>query len=147
MTDTLFGTTGYTNSLFLQDMHSYSVEVARGIAFHNIVTSIMQEHRMGISAAMEWLGNFGKQRIDTFLNAVKELPSWGQEVDQNVSIYIKRIGHLVRGADEWSYESERYWERRGSEIQSTRLVTFIPEVEESQEGLLTKEELRTAIVA
>ncbi|KXN85516.1 Delta(6)-protoilludene synthase [Leucoagaricus sp. SymC.cos] len=128
------------------DMHSYAVEVARGIAFHNIVTSIMQDHEMDVPAAMEWLENFGKHRVATFLNGIEELPSWGEEIDVDIQRYIDSIGYLVRGADAWSYESERYWGEKGMEVQKTRVVTFFPENEESQEGLLTKEELKAAIV-
>jgi hypothetical protein len=129
-----------------QDMHSYAVEVARGIAFHNIVTSIMQEHQMSVSAAMEWLENFGKHRVTTFLNGIEDLPSWGEEIDADVQRYVESIGYLVRGADAWSYESERYWGERGMEIEATRVVTIFTEHAESQEGLLTKEELKAAMV-
>jgi len=128
------------------DMHSYVVEVARGIAFHNIVTSIMEEHQVDVPTAMEWLENFGKYRVDTFLRGVEELPSWGPEIDVNVQKYIKDIGYLVRGADAWSYESERYWGKKGMEIQETRQVTLFLEAKEVQEGLVSKEELKAAIL-
>ncbi len=127
-------------------MHSYVVEVARGIAFHNIVTSIVEEHKVDVPAAMEWLDNFGKYRVDTFLNGIEQLPSWGPEIDANVQKYIKSIGYVVRGADAWSYESERYWGKKGMEIQKTRQVTLFPEAEEVQEGLVSKEELKAAIL-
>lgn len=126
-------------------MHSYVVEVARGIAFHNIVTSIMEEHKLDVPAAMEWLENFGGRRVDTFLSRIKELPSWGPEMDLNVRKYIENIGYLVRGTDAWSYESGRYWGTKGMEIQETRLVTLFPEVEKVQEGLVSKDELKAVI--
>lgn len=127
-------------------MHSYPVELARGIAFHNIVTSIIQEHEMNVPEAMQWLEDFGRHRVNTFLDGFEELPSWGPEIDRDVQKYIESIGYLVRGADAWSYESERYWGKKGLEVQQTRVVTLFPEAEESQEGLLTKEELKAAIV-
>ncbi|KAF9445438.1 terpenoid synthase [Macrolepiota fuliginosa MF-IS2] len=129
------------------DMHSYPVELARGIAFHNIVTSIIHEHKLDVPGAMAWLERFGKHQVETFLDGIEELPSWGPEIDANVLRYIESIGYLVRGADAWSYESERYWGKKGLEIQITRLVTLSPEAEESQEGFLTKEELRVAMDA
>jgi hypothetical protein len=122
-------------------MHSYPIELARGIAFHNIVSSIIQEHELSVPEAMRWLENFGKDRIKVFMDGVEKLPSWGTEIDQNVRQYIDCIGYLVRGADAWSYESERYWGKKGEEVQRTRVVTIFPE--ESQEGLVTKEELKT----
>jgi hypothetical protein len=125
-------------------MHSYAVELARGIAFHNIVSSIIQEHGLSIPAAMCWLDDFGKNRVKAFLDGVENLPSWGPEVDKNVRKYIERVGYLVRGADAWSYESERYWGNKGEEIRRTRIVTIFPK--ERQEGWLTREELRTLMI-
>ncbi len=127
-------------------MHSYVVEVARGIAFHNIVTSIMEEYKVDVPAAMEWLDNFGRYRVDTFLNGIKQLPSWGPGVDANVQKFIKNIGYAVRGADAWSYESEKYWGKKGMEIQRTRLVALFLGVKEIQEGLVSKEELKAVIL-
>jgi len=126
-----------------QDIHSYPVELSRGIAFHNIITSIIHEHHLDVPAAMKWLEEFGRHRVATFLNGIEELPSWGPEIDGKVRQYIDSIGYLVRGTDTWCYESERYWGRKGKEIQTTRMVTIWPG--KSQEGLLTKKELEVAI--
>ena len=126
-----------------QDMHSYPIELSRGIALHNIVTSIIHEHHLDVPAAMKWLEEFGRQRVTTFLNGIKELPSWGPKIDGKVRQYIDDIGYLVRGTDDWCYESERYWGGKGKEVRTTRMVTIWPE--ETQEGLLTKEELEAAI--
>ena len=92
---------------------------------------------------MKWLEEFGRHRVATFLNGIEELPSWGPKIDGKVRQYIDNIGYLVRGTDTWCYESERYWGRKGKEIQTTRVVTIWPG--KSQEGLLTKKELEVAI--
>ena len=132
-----------TDGLVFQDMHSYPIELSRGIAFHNIITSIIHEHHLDVPAAMKWLEKFGRQRVATFLNGIKEIPSWGPEIDGKVRKYIDDMGYLVRGTDAWCYESGRYWGGRGKEIRTTRMVTIWPE--KTREGLLTKEELEAAI--
>jgi len=132
-----------TDIFVFQDMHSYPIELSRGIAFHNIITSIIHEYHLDVPAAMKWLEEFGRQRIATFLNGIKEIPSWGPEIDSKVRKYINDMGYLVRGTDAWCYESERYWGGRGKEIRTTRMVTIWPE--KIREGLLTKEELKSAI--
>jgi len=132
-----------TDIFVFQDMHSYPIELSRGIAFHNIITSIIHEHHLDVPAAMKWLEEFGRQRIATFLNGIKELPSWRPEINGKVRKYIDDIGHLVQGTDAWSYESERYWGRKGKEIRTTRIVTTW--LEKTREDLLTKEELKSAI--
>lgn len=124
-------------------MHSYSVELARGIAFHNIVSSIILEHGLSVPAAMSWLEDFGKSRVKVFLDGVEKLPSWGPEIDGRVREYIDSVGYLVRGADAWSYESERYWGNKGQEVQRTRVVTIVPK--DSQQGLVTREELEATM--
>ncbi|XP_006456413.1 hypothetical protein AGABI2DRAFT_195544 [Agaricus bisporus var. bisporus H97] len=125
------------------DMHSYSIELARGIAFHNIVSSIILEHGLSVPAAMSWLEDFGKSRVKVFLDGVEKLPSWGPEIDGRVREYIDSVGYLVRGADAWSYESERYWGNKGQEVQRTRVVTIVPK--DSQQGLVTREELEATM--
>jgi len=132
-----------TDGLVFQDMHSYPIELSRGIAFHNIITSIIHEYHLDVPAAMKWLEEFGRQRVATFLNGIKELPSWGPGIDGKVRQYIDDMGYLVRGTDAWCYESERYWGGRGKEVQTTRMVTIWPE--KTREGLLIKEELEAAI--
>jgi len=125
-------------------MHSYAIELSRGIAFHNIITSIIHEYHLDVPAAMKWLEEFGRHRVAAFLNGIKELPSWGPEMDGKVCKYIDDIGYLVRGTDDWCYESERYWGGKGNEVQTTRMVTIWSE--ETREGLLTKEEFKATIV-
>jgi len=125
-------------------MHSYPVELSRGIAFHNIITSIIHEHQVDIPAAMKWLDVFGRDMVATFLNGVNELPSWGPEIDDKVQQYVNDIGYLVRGTDAWCYRSERYWGEKGKEVGTTRIATLF--LEQNKQGLLTKEELEAAMV-
>jgi len=124
-------------------MHSYPVEVSRGIAFHNIITSIIHEHQVDIPAAMKWLEVFGRDTVDNFLTGINALPSWGPEIDDKVQQYINDIGYIVRGTDAWCYRSERYWGEKGKEVGRTRIATLF--LEQNQQGLLTKEELEAAM--
>jgi len=125
-------------------MHSYPVELSRGIAFHNIITSIIHEHQVDIAAAMKWLDVFGRDMVATFLDEVNALPSWGPEIDDKIQQYVNDIGYLVRGTDAWCYRSERYWGEKGKEVGTTRIATLF--LEQSKQGLLTKEELKAAMV-
>jgi len=125
-------------------MHSYPVEFSRGIAFHNIVTSIIHEHKVDIPTAMKWLEAFGRDTVATFLTGINRLPSWGPEIDDKVQQYINGIGYLVRGTDTWCYRSERYWGEKGKQVGTTRIATLF--LEQNQQGLLTKEELEAAVV-
>ena len=129
--------------IIFQDMHSYPVELSRGIAFHNIITSIIHEHQVDIPATMKWLEVFGRDTVVTFLTGINALPSWGPEIDDKVQQYINDIGYIVRGTDTWCYRSERYWGEKGKEVGRTRIATLF--LEQNQQGLLTKEELEAAM--
>ena len=52
-----------TDVFIFQDMHSYPLELSRGIEFHNIITSIIHEHHLDVPAAMKWLEEFGRQKL------------------------------------------------------------------------------------
>ena len=124
-------------------MHSYPIELSRGIAFHNIVTSIIHEHHVDIPAAMKWLDVFGRSAVTTFLNGINALPSWGPDIDVRVQRYVSDLGYLVRGTDAWCFRSERYWGQRGQEVGTTRIATLFRD--QNQQGLLTKEDLSAAM--
>ena len=99
---------------------------------------------MDVPAAMKWLEEFGKDRVATFLDGIKELPSWGPEIDAKIQRYVNGMGYLVRGTDAWCYKSKKYWGEKGEEVRTTRIVTLF--LEENRQGLLTKEELEAVMV-
>ncbi|KAF7372600.1 Terpene cyclase [Mycena venus] len=50
------------------------------------------------------------------------------QLDHQVTELIHGLGNWVRGYDVWSFESERYFGKRGKEIQMTRTVELLPKV-------------------
>ncbi|KAF5327419.1 hypothetical protein D9619_004694 [Psilocybe cf. subviscida] len=120
------------------DMHSYSLERARGLDGHNILTCIMYEHSLGFQNALFWLDEHAKQTIAKFQADRAELPSFGSvEVDAAVVEYINRMGRCVRGYDSWSYETVRYYGDQGLEVQKSRKFSLMPK----QQGYVTREQL------
>lgn len=41
-------------------------------------------------------------------------------------MYVDGLGQWVRGNDDWTFESHRYFGDKGLEIQKTRLMTLLP---------------------
>jgi hypothetical protein len=120
------------------DMHSYSLERARGLDGHNILTCIMHEHSLGLQDALDWLDGYAKKTIAKFLADRANLPSFGSaDIDASVVEYIDRMARCVRGYDSWSYETVRYYGDRGLEVQQSRKITLMPK----QTGYVTREEL------
>lgn len=119
-------------------MHSYSLERARGLDGHNILTCIMHEHSLGLQDALDWLDGYAKTTIAKFLADRADLPSFGSaDTDAAVVEYIDRMARCVRGYDSWSYETVRYYGDRGLEVQQSRKITLMPK----QTGYVTREEL------
>ena len=90
-------------------MHSYSRESSSGLGDHNLVTVIMAEYNLGVQDALNWLGTYTDGVISRFFSYLKAIPSWDPDTDRKVQMYIDGVGQWVRGNDDWSYETERYY--------------------------------------
>ena len=55
-----------------------------------------------------------------------KIPKFGEPVDTELAQYVDGIGNFVRGNLDWSFECERYFGKKGKEIQKTRWVTLLP---------------------
>lgn len=107
-------------------MHSYVREISCGLANHNIITLIMLEYGLGLQEALDSLATRTDEVIERFLANAKKLPSWGEEIDSKVQIYVNSLGQWVRGSDDWSCEAMRYHGTEGLRIRDTRLITICP---------------------
>ena len=123
-------------------MHSYWLERSRGLEKHNIVTAIMEEYHLDLQQALYWLSGYASKIISNFLADVRALPSWGETVDRAVMVYIDRVGRGIRGCDDWSYETRRYYGDDGSKVQKCRKITLLP----PDSGYITRKELELEIM-
>jgi len=119
----------------VNDLNSYVLEEARGLHGHNIITAVMREFNVDHSGAMKWLDTYIGDIVSTFLSDQKRLPSWNEEVDKKVKVYVDGLGHWVRGNDDWSFETHRYYGLKGAEVKNHRLVTL---GQSRQEGFASK---------
>jgi hypothetical protein len=128
----------------LKDLHSYRFERSRGSAGHNIITIIMGEYRLDLQQAFYWLSGYASKTIFNFLANKRALPSWGEKVDQAITVYIDRVVRCVRGNDAWHYETKRYYGDDGLKVQECRKMTLLPP---DEIGYITREQLELEIVA
>ena len=114
----------------------------------------MHEQNYSLTDAMKWISDFNDKLVDTFLSTLKELPSFGDPtLDKDVAMYIDGIANWVRSNDSWSFEvrqlfvdggnscakstnghtqCERYFGKKGLEIQETRIVNLLPKKAENR---------------
>lgn len=102
------------------------MEQSRGLATHNIVTVVMNQFKLSHVGAMEWLATHIEEDVANFLESYARLPSWGEDIDRRVKLYVDGLGYWVRGNDCWSFEGHRYFGAEGMEIQKHRWVTLQP---------------------
>ncbi|KAJ6543023.1 terpenoid synthase [Mycena capillaripes] len=110
------------------DIFSYNIERARGQALHNWVTIIALERNIGIQEAVDCLGAVHDRTKADFLDAMQNLPPWGEPTDSAVRRYVDSIGNWVRANYEWSFESLRYFDTHAAEVRETLQLTMLPKV-------------------
>ncbi|KAG5338164.1 hypothetical protein C0989_008111 [Termitomyces sp. Mn162] len=112
-------------SILMNDMYSYNVEQARG-EIHNVVTVVMHQENIGLNEAMKWVGDYCSKLVHNFLEDLCHVPSFGKEFDDQVKHYLDGLAYWTRGHDSWSFESQRYFQKGGLDIQKSRRVVLLP---------------------
>ncbi|TID25240.1 hypothetical protein E2P81_ATG04342 [Venturia nashicola] len=64
--------------------------------------------------------------MTNFLNEISDLPPWGQGIDKKIQIYTDGLAQWVRGNDDWTFESGRYFGEEGLKIQMSRATNLVP---------------------
>ncbi|KAG9318942.1 terpenoid synthase [Chiua virens] len=111
---------------FCNDIFSYNMEQLRGDDGHNIITVVMHEHGTDVNGAMLWVEDFLLGAQERFCVAKTALPEWDEPLNSQVQEYCDGLGQWVRALDEWSFESERYFGRKGPEIKKNRWMLLLP---------------------
>ncbi|KAJ7803885.1 terpenoid synthase [Mycena olivaceomarginata] len=111
------------------DLCSYNVEQARGDDGHNLVTIVMHALDLDLHAALEWISDLHDKLAENFLAAYDQVPDYSDfELNRQVVEYLDGLGNWVRANDSWSFESERYFGKKGAEVEATRTVELLPKV-------------------
>ncbi|KAG2114146.1 isoprenoid synthase domain-containing protein [Suillus discolor] len=103
------------------DILSYNKEQSRGHApWENIVPVIMYERGLDLQGAMDYAGQMCKDAIQRFDSNRAMLPSWGEEVDRQVAIYIEGLQHWIAGSLRWHFDCARY------AVSPDRIIKLLP---------------------
>ncbi|KAJ3828465.1 isoprenoid synthase domain-containing protein [Lentinula raphanica] len=81
----------------LPGSNSYDMEQSRGLDGNNILTVLMKEKNINLQAASDNVGAHFKQLMDRYVEARERLPSWGPEIDVDVSRWLAATIRWVRG--------------------------------------------------
>jgi len=108
------------------DILSYNVEQSCGDGMHNMIAVLMEEQGLDLQSAVDYIGQLCKDNIQRFEDNRAILPSWGEEIDRQVAIYIDGLQNWIVGPLHWSFDSNRYFGMDGHAIKQNRIVKLLP---------------------
>ena len=115
-----------------QDIYSYDVEQSKGLEGNNILTVLMEANGFNLQEAADRAGVLFGDLVSRFIAERKKLPSWGPDLDRDVSRYVDAIGHWVVGNLCWSFETPRYFGPSLEDVKRTRIVKLRPRKTETK---------------
>jgi hypothetical protein len=107
-----------------QDIFSYNVEQSRGDT-HNMICVFMINDGLNLQQAVDRIGELCKQTIDTFIENQARVPSWGDDIDKDVKLYVNGLQEWIVGSLHWSFMTTRYFGDNGGEVKATRIVELL----------------------
>lgn len=108
-----------------------------------MIVIMMYHHGMILQEAVDFVGDLCKKTIDRFIENRALLPSWGPEIDAQVQIYVQGLADWIVGSLHWSFDSERYFGKKGLQIKKDRIVELAPvRVSEPVVPAVTEPEVR-----
>lgn len=108
--------------LIQNDIVSYAKEKALGES-HNIVSVYHQEGK-SLQESFDSAGELLKGRYREWYLTLTQLPTWGEEIDSHVQLYINSVQNVALANLNWSYRAERYWDGNNHEVRKSRIVTL-----------------------
>jgi hypothetical protein len=91
-----------------------------------MIVIMIYHHGMSLQEAVDYVGGLCKKSIDRFIEDRARLPSWGLEIDAQVQVYVQGLADWIVGSLHWSFDSERYFGKKGLRIKESRIVELAP---------------------
>ncbi|KAG2753035.1 terpenoid synthase [Suillus brevipes Sb2] len=107
------------------DIFSYNVEQSRHET-HNLIAVLMHEQGLDLQRAIGYAGQMCKSAIQRFEDNRAILPSWGEEVDRQVAIYVQGLQDWIVANLHWSFESTRYFGNDGQAVKRDGIIKLLP---------------------
>lgn len=93
-----------------------------------MIVILMKHHGLSLQGAVNYVGELCKQTIDAFVENQQSIPSWGPEIDTDVTVYVKGLQDWIVGSLHWSFVTERYFGRDGAKVKKYRVVKLLSKV-------------------
>lgn len=106
------------------DVYSFPPELARGDT-QNLVFIAMQEKRLDLAGAIEYVNQMIHTRMDEYQKAKAQLRSFGPELDAQIAQYIQGIEYCVQGSIDWTFMTPRYFGADAKKVRETHVVEIV----------------------
>ena len=131
-----------------QDVYSYNMEQAHGIAGVNVVTVLMCEHGIGLQEALDRVGAHFTALMNDFTSAKEGFSarSFGEPaLDAAIARFVGAMEYWIIGNLNLSFETQRYFGPECGAVKKTKVVVLQPRVshgtedgEDGEVGMRTK---------
>ncbi|KAG2031494.1 isoprenoid synthase domain-containing protein [Suillus americanus] len=109
------------------DILSYNKEQARGGApWENIVAVLMHDRGLDLQGAIDYADKMCKDAIQRFESNRASLPSWGEEVDRQMAIYVEGMQNWMVGSLHWHLGCVRFSGEDRLALKQDRIVKLLP---------------------
>nr|BBH51509.1 putative sesquiterpene synthase [Clitopilus sp.] len=120
-------TMGYNAAMdlvfWVNDLYSYNMEQAKGHGAANVVTVIMKSKSLGLQAAVDHLADACEVLTAQFLEAKSRLSKHPESIFSKEAVKVlDAYGDWVRGNEEWSFVTERYFGKENKAVRQSRMV-------------------------
>ncbi|ELU36276.1 hypothetical protein AG1IA_09696 [Rhizoctonia solani AG-1 IA] len=85
----------------------------------------MEHKRLDLNGAIEFVNKLTRQRLDDYVAAKAQLPSFGPGLDEQVAQYLKGIEYCVQGFIEWTFLTPRYFGNEALHVKETGVVNLM----------------------
>ena len=99
-----------------------------------MIVIMTRHHGMTLQEAVGFVGDLCKKSIDRFNEDRPRLPSWSPETDAQVQVYVQGLADWIVGSLHWSFESERYFGKKGGQVKKDRIVELAPVMAQSRQS-------------
>jgi hypothetical protein len=91
-----------------------------------MIVVLTREQGLDLQSAVDYLGQLCKDTVQRFEDNRAILPSWGEQLDKQVEIYIEGLQNWIVGSLHWSFDSTRYFGKDGHAVKRDRIIKLLP---------------------
>jgi alpha-muurolene/germacrene-A/gamma-muurolene/(+)-delta-cadinol synthase len=96
-----------------------------------MICVFMTNDGLDLQQAVDRIGEMCKQTIDTFVENQTRVPSWGDDIDKDVKLYVNGLQEWIVGSLHWSFITRRYFGENGGAVKASGIVELLPQIKEA----------------